>query len=135
MARLALLGSKKKVQSYFNVRARHAHQHYSLFFFNFYFVLFQVPRQCHDGGEDGEGSSFTAEDAGAEANGNGAAFGSAGSFLGGKTALTAGHHGDPFCTVSRFFVENFPQRNTAALVKEEHEVIVLEAVAHGVKIR
>ena len=57
------------------------------------------------------------------------------SFLGGKTALTAGHHGDPFCTVSRFFVENFPQRNTAALVKEEHEVIVLEAVAHGVKIQ
>ena len=81
MDRLALLGSKKKVQSYFNVRARHAHQHYSLFFFNFYFVLFQVPRQCHDGGEDGEGSGFTAEDAGAEANGNGAAFGSAGSFL------------------------------------------------------
>ena len=32
--------------------------------FNFYFVLFQVPRQCHDGGEDGEGSGFTAEDAG-----------------------------------------------------------------------
>ena len=113
MDRLALLGSKKKVQSYFNVRARHAHQHYSLFFFNFYFVLFQVPRQCHDGGEDGEGSGFTAEDAGAEANGNGATFGSAGSFLGGKTALAAGHHGDPFCTVSRFFVENFPQRNTA----------------------
>ena len=98
-------------------------------------ALFQIPRQGHDGGEDGQRGRLTAENAGAEADGLGAGFGGHLGFLGGKTALTAGHHGDPFCTVSRFFVENFPQRNTAALVKEEHEVIVLEAVAHGVKIR
>ena len=100
-----------------------------------FLCLLQIPGQGHDGGEHRQRGGLAPEDAGAEANGNGAAFGSVGSFLGGKTALTAGHHGDPFCTVSRFFVENFPQRNTAALVKEEHEVIVLEAVAHGVKIR
>lgn len=99
-------------------------------------ALFQIPRQGHDGGENGQRGRLTAENAGAEADGLGTGFGGHLGLLGGKTALCAGDDGDlPLLAVGRLEVcQQLPEGSTAALVAEEHEVVPFQTAAERAEV-
>ena len=98
--------------------------------------LFQIPRQGHDGGENGQRGRLAAEDAGAEADCFGTGLGGHLGFLGGKAALGTGDDGDLrlFAVGGADIGQQLPQRGTAALVAEEHEVVPFQTAAEGPEI-
>ena len=93
--------------------------------------LLEVPRQGHDGRDNGQRGRLTAEDAGAEANGLCAGFCGHLSFLGGKAALCAGDDGElQLLAVGGLCLgQQLAKGRAAAFVAEEHEVVLSEAAA------
>ena len=83
--------------------------------------LLEVPRQGHDGRDNGQRGRLTAEDAGAEADGLCAGFCGHLSFLDGETALCAGDDGDLqlFAIGGRGLSQQLAQGCAAALVAED----------------
>src|SRR5699024_1126306 len=92
------------------------------------FSSLQISRQGHHGGEDGQGGGLAAEDAGAEADGPGAGGGSGRRLFGGETPFGAGHNGDAQRPVRRGGRggQQLPQRRAAALVAEQHQVVLVK---------
>ena len=99
-------------------------------------ALFQIPRQGHDGGENGQRGRLAAEDAGAEADCFGTGLGGHLGFLGGKAALGTGDDGDLrlFAVGGADIGQQLPQRGTAALVAEEHEVVPFQTAADRAEV-
>ena len=97
---------------------------------------FQIAGQGHHGGEHGQRGGLAPQDAGAKANRFGSGFGGHFGLLGGKAALGSGHDGDlPLFAVGGCGLsQQLAHRRAAALVAEQHQVVLVKGAAHGPEV-
>ena len=99
-------------------------------------ALFQIPRQGHDGRKHGQRGGLAPQDAGAKAHRSGTGLCSHLGFLGGKAALGTGHDGDfQLFTIGGLCCgQQVAQGRAAALVAEQHKVVLCKGAAHGPEV-
>ena len=98
--------------------------------------LFQIAGQGHHGGKHGQRGGLAPQDAGAKAHRSGTGLCGHFGFLGGKAALGSGHDGNfPLSAVGRRGLgQQLAHRRAAALVAEQHQVVLVKGAAHGPEV-
>lgn len=100
-------------------------------------VLLQIPGQGHDGGEHRQRGGLAPEDAGAKTHRFCPGFGGHFGFLGGKAALGTGHDGKAqLLPIGGLCLrQQLTQGCAAALVAEQHQIVLVKAAAHCPEVR